>query len=478
MDEALVYVIVIVVGATAIGIGGLFALDYSRKLRGIKPPPPYVPRENEIDVFASLSRVSGAFMLALVLVVGYFSPVDGLAVFLIGAFLFMRAGLKLHAKTGVLIRKEVGLALCEWLALLVVLGMLAGFVLFRSTGLVGMGWSLVSLLLGGVACFCLAGADFRASKLWYFTTPLLIALQPATSPPSLFDSPLDRENALEFVESPDALADRGSMTLEMWGSVYRELALDGDVAPDVHRVLSEALKHEHRWGALKGRDAVCIKELAEYSYLQGRDYDEIGAMQFAWLLEGKRGWYKDTVLVEAVQRLREIDLSEDDRLALAIKLGQTPIRSTKEGHLNDVVARLRALDQLGHPEQAEPYAPDARAMVLKEDLNYGTKAYHAVQIMKHFGVPEEFDLDALHVSLSVEARDPLFDSLEIDQVLAFATLKSLERLPEWQPIAESRSSWPYRFWQYRIALIGALIALASIAITIRTPKGSGVSAAA
>lgn len=180
MDDALVYMIVIVVGMTAVGIGGLFALDYRRRLRGIEPPPPYVPRENEIDVFASFGRVSGSVALAIVLGVGYFSPVDGLAAFLLGVFLFMYAGLKLHAKTGVLTRSEVGLAVGKSLVFLTVSGSLISWVMFYSTGAPRLSWLCLTPLLAALVVWRIGGSFPSAAKLCMYATLLILGVvQPA-----------------------------------------------------------------------------------------------------------------------------------------------------------------------------------------------------------------------------------------------------------------------------------------------------------
>lgn len=402
----------------------------------------------------------------------YFSPQDASVALIVSGFTLLLAAIRLHARSEVLAQRDIGLAFNTGLLALAMLTFCSsmGSAIFAPA--LELALAVALLAVGAITCRCLAvGLPFARTALGMLPLTVILFLQQADHDEGLFAVKLDRAMAVEFVEGKG-----GSLEAEHYvdsselARVLRALARDGGRVPDVSIAKEALIASILRWHATGAGEELLIDRLESYGYFRGRDYEEIGILELAWALEERRGRPSEFFMYTAIKALRSRELSPDARLLLADELAGAQLVPGFSSASSFIVSRLRVLEQLGHPEKGESYRRAARAWLVSQVPDQLTDTSDAVHLMARFGVPDGIDLVEIHDTLEVQARISLFGTPKVDGVLAYVTLASIERLPEWEAIAESRSGLLYLLWSHRVALTALLIATASVLITLRMPR--------
>lgn len=412
-------------------------------------------------------------MVAGVVALECYYPGYAVSVLLLCGFALIAASVRIHSKSKPTSREDVGLAFLNGLARLSYVSLIAGVYVVADSTALGQAWMITFLLTGATICYLLVGSrpSLRDCARLLLSV-LLLGYLACASPFRFINFVMDRENVVELVEAyDDATARYYSEDLQQ-AQLIRALVRDGGSDADITKPLAARVSFLRHLGRSGTDEEVLMHALEEQGYFHERDYEEMGALQFAWLLEEHRNWGFGMGTDEALERLQERGLSAAGRIELADQVAGDATTASGFIFLDRLVGWIEMLERLGYSEKGEASRGRVLDFLAAKDLYRLSYQFDGVRVMERFGVPDGYDLVGLHDSLELQARGPLFGTVDLDEALAYMALASIERFPEWGPTAKSRSTWLYRLWRYRDALVAFFVAIASVVITLRTPKGT------
>ncbi len=430
--------------------------------------------------------------------VAIYSPVDAFVLALVVSTLWLVGVARVHASSAQRSRQDVGVQMATFLGVLSLLVAVSGQLMTRGAGEFGHRWAVLLLFVGGALCAVIAEPSQRQRV---GLLPILINLFTFAFIGHVFDVPTDRQDVVSFVETEADEWLSTSYRRDEFMNVLRHIGRDGGSEPDL-TPLKQALPPELRSFDDVDGVPVLVRNLAALGYLEGRDYADLDIRMVTALLEDETTFSWSDSTREAARRLREQDISEEDRGQLAQAMCAEGLLEENNRSLRGYVGALRVLERLGATTPNEELEASVRAEITsvwtgyrgarlagfaheREDLERDANgkpiesgrrlrslgpSHDAVQLMLRFGVPTGVDLVSLHRYLHAETIHGPFSGADLSNALAFVALSSLKQLPEWQPIAAERATLTSILVRYRAVVAALLLVAFSIIVTLRAPK--------